>query len=542
MTAIRKSYLIAIEDPASGFGSGVAKDNKWYTVPQGFYMSTGGSTQAQSLYGTGAKLRQNSIYGAFQGSWNASFVMDYDHLEFFSIIFDGEDETYNASTKPYGANTEVTVRGTTCYDHKFMKLNNRRQQSYVIKERILNKIAGGEYDETNTYKGVLARNLQLQRSTSGSQMACEMSGVYSDKITELSNTGDWGTFFTTLDSPLTQYSCMYMGQNKNPEHADAIKQVDSHSIQIETSVSLVYSTCTPIAKDYFEDKTTFTWNASAYMNDPTKKFKLLSNSGGTMDPHTSSAFKDPDGHRALQPMGKNLAPLDWVNFITYTESDRDDWEQVYNNETDAFNNSKNRIVVKAHNSTVKTTTTPKGDGSKLQDTLSSVECDSIEIVIRNTKSKIWDESDKHTAESAAIADASFTSDGMTFTVPVSGYVGTVLGYVEIDQSETALPSSITLGVNNGYTTDLTGYKIISPTLQSATLDGVKYRLDNLVPKQLTAKGAGASGLTVTTDSVTAPTISGTPQVARTDYYFIVKDNGNSATSRYTTGYLQVVVK
>ena len=281
MTAIRKSYLIARE---TAFGSGQPKDGKWYVLPEGFYLSWSGSTQAQSLYGTGAKKRQNSIYGAFQGSWNASFVMDYNHLEFLSMIFDVEDATYNAMTKPEGANSEVTALtseyGHPVYEHRFRKINNKRQQSYVLKERVLNRIAGGLYDETNTLKGFLARNLQLARSTSGSQMACEMSGVFADKFTQLHDT-DQLSFYTPVNDPLTQYSCMYMGTNAEPVSTDAIEQVDSHSLQIETAVSLVYSTCTPIATDYFEDRTTFSWNATAYMNNPTKKFKLLSNSGYT---------------------------------------------------------------------------------------------------------------------------------------------------------------------------------------------------------------------------------------------------------------------
>ena len=89
MTAIRKSYLIAVEKE---FGTGIPEnDNEWWPVPQGFYLSHGSSTQANSMYGTGAKIRQNTIYGVFQGSWSASFVMDFNHLEFLSMLFDQDD-------------------------------------------------------------------------------------------------------------------------------------------------------------------------------------------------------------------------------------------------------------------------------------------------------------------------------------------------------------------------------------------------------------------------------------------------------------------
>ena len=203
MSAIRKAYLIAIED---GFGTGVALNNEWHYLPQGCYLSHSDSTQASSLYGTGAKLRQNTIYGSFQGSWNSSFVMDYDHLELLSMLFDGVDNYpgVDAATA-YDMNTSL---GGGVYEHKFRKINGRRQRSYVIKEYILNTIAGGTYNEMTTIKGVLARNIQLARSTSGSQMAAEISGVFADKITELLT--EMTLPYTAYSDPLTQYSCMYM--------------------------------------------------------------------------------------------------------------------------------------------------------------------------------------------------------------------------------------------------------------------------------------------------------------------------------------------
>jgi len=562
MTAIRKSYLIA---PETTFGSGLPKNDKWYVVPQGFYMSTSSSTQATSLYGTGAKIRQNSIYGSFQGSWNASYVMDFEHLEFLSIIFDTEDDaakpngTQNTTNKQYA---NFNTADTNVYEHRFRKLNNKRQQSYVIKERILNKIAGGHYDEETIYKGVLARNLQLARSTSGSQMAVEMSGVFADKITSLNDTGNIGSLFTQNASPLTQYSCMYLGIHADPVDTDAIKQVDSHSINIETSVSLVYSTCSPIATDYFEDRTTFAWNATAYMNDPTRKFKLLPNSGGTVNPKVGTSLKVTDNGRSFsrQPMGKNLAPLEFVNFITYDESVRDQYSQDYQESiVNAYNASSHVVRIQAINSTVKSTTTPKGDGSKLQDSLSSVECDEIIISIKNSKQYIWDSSDEYNGPTddfvgqmakftqAAITDV--TSEAIDFKIPVTGYSGAILGSIDIAQSNT-VPTS-TISFNSSTHGDLRGFVVVQDVsmfnVSGATGDAAAdtYMLDNLIPKQLTNAGSGMSGLTVQTaksgDDI-FPQITGTPEIIRTDYYFIVKKDTSGSTPVITTGYLRVAVR
>ena len=552
MTAIRKSYLIA---PETSFGSGVPKDGKWYPVPQGFYLSWNGSTQASSLYGTGAKIRQNSIYGQFQGSWSASYVMDFNNLEFLSIIFDAEDNSSPEaidSTDNTKANFLTDINGV--YEHRFVKINSRRQKSFVIKERVLNIIAGGSHDEENLLKGVLARNIQGARSTSGSQMALEMSGVFADKNTTLFDTR-LDSFFVPINDPLTQYSCMYMGLNATPEDEDAIEQLDSHSFNIETSVSLVYSTCSPIATDFFEDKSTFAWNATAYMNDPAKKFKLLSNSGGTLDPKTT--LTTLDGRHSRQPMGKNLAPLEYVNFITYDESKRDAWRGNYVSVVDAYLNSEHIVWVQARNSTVKTTSTPKGDGSKLQDSLSSVECDEIFIRVRNNKPMIWGDSDVYTGTGIVVEEATFTQPIITdvtteaypFKMPVGGYQGIILANVIIPQSEAAM-TTMKLDGQNG-NADLRDYIVVTDVtiMDSNNM----YRLDNLVPKQLTNAGIQPTGgLSVATVSDTVsgspswtgpcPQISGTPSIIRTDYYFIVKKDTSGSTPVYRTGYLRVAVR
>lgn len=575
MTAIRKSYLIAIEDPNEGFGKGIPMKDEhgnelWYTVPQGFYISLSSSTQATSLYGTGAKIRQNTVYGSFAGSWNASYVMDFNHLEFFSILFDTIDNETpeDAGTQEIHKNSaNFSTSDPEVFEHRFRKLNSKRQRSYVLKELVLNKIANGHYDKETIYKGFLARNIQIARSTSGSQMAVEMSGVFADKKSRLLS-GENGSFFMQIASPLTQYSCMYMGLDAEPIDSDAIPQVDSHSINIETNVSLVYSTCSPIATDFFEDRTMFAWNATAYMNDPTRKFELLPNSGGTLNPNVTGdvLFEDEAVNRkfSLQPMGKNLKPLEWVNFITYDESVRDNWrENYYGSIVDAYDNSEHVVWIQAKNSTVKSTTTPKGDGSKLQDSLSSVECDEIIITIKNNRPNIWCDADLYNAnnlDSANITEnvtyrqvpiEDVTEDNIDFKIPVTGYSGVILGNITIPQSEDPITTINLNDPNSEEYPDLTGFVVvedtamfnIDPDTGTPILTG--HRLDNLVPKQLTNAGAGQTGLTVqtaTSNSAIYPQISGTPEIIRTDYYFIVKEDTVGDTPVTITGYLRVAVR
>lgn len=383
MTAIRKSIVFA---PESTFGSGTpdtdiisksGNDYRYCHFPPGTFISHTGARQAQSVYTTGSKRRAGAVYGSFSGSWNISFPLDYDYLEPLAMVYETIGAADN-SADPFEV-FETLDDATPAYPtgshiHYFMKDNAKRIGSFVIREKILNHIAGGgEYsDEVTILKGCVAKSINATRSASGSQYNIEISGTYADQETKLGSLDATDYDMSQTMDGTTQYSCMFMD---GIENTDYVGDVDSHSFTMENNSNMVYNTCTPIAKAYYEGQTNVSWNAQTYANDPQKKFKLRPNSGGYDSSH-------------MKPMGKGLKPMSYATWATYSTSCRDATESIATYVA-AIQQSAQSFVVCAKNSTVKSMTWQKGDGSKMMDSLSSVECDEIRIRAVNTNTDIW---------------------------------------------------------------------------------------------------------------------------------------------------------
>lgn len=392
MTAIRKSVVFA---PETTFGSGepdytnttgLAQNTPYCQFPPGTFISHTGARQATSVYTTGSKRRAGAVYGSFSGSWNISFPFDYNYLEPLAMVFESvgtTDADVNADKFGIFTTLDTAPSGGTAYPtnsklHYFRKINTARVKSFVIREKILNEMAGGSTgsDEITTLKGCVAKSFNVTRSASGSQMNIEISGVYSDQETELGSLDATDYDMAATMDGTSQYSCMFVDGITNNDY---VGDVDSHSFSIDNNANLVYNTCTPIAKQYYEGQTNCAWNAQTYSNDPVKKFKLRPNSGGYDSTHK-------------QPMGKGLKPMTYATWATYTASIRDQTPTgVTSTSTyvQAIQKSDYSFVACAKNSTVKSMTWQKGDGSKMMDSLSSVECDEIRLRIINTSTNVW---------------------------------------------------------------------------------------------------------------------------------------------------------
>ena len=395
MTAIRKSIVFAPEAPdtvtGGGFASGLpdttftSASKQYCQFPPGTFFSHTGARQANSVYTTGSKRRAGAVYGNFSGTWNLSFPLDYNYLEPLEMIYEIQSTADVTDDKfaPFTAIDDVG-QGEAAYPsgstlRYFMKSNSNRVKSYVIREKILNHIAGGSVgsDEVTILKGCVAKSYNVTRSASGSQTNIEISGIYADQETKLGTLAATDYDMAQTMDGTAQYSCMFVD---GIDDDDYVGDVDSHSFSVDNNANLVYNTCTPIAKQYYEGQTNYSWNAQTYSNDPQKKFKLRPNSGGMDSDH-------------MKPMGKGLGPMTYATWATYTASRRDETPTgtitTSSSYVDAIRASDCSFVVCAKNSTVKSMTWQKGDGSKMMDSLSSVECDEIRLRVVNEQDQLW---------------------------------------------------------------------------------------------------------------------------------------------------------
>ena len=379
MTDPRKSVAIALEVGEFG-GGAVNNENEqpvmpgesggiFYALPPGAWSSHSNEFKAESIYATGSKLRETAAYGQFSGSWTLKFIMDYEHTEVLDLIYDN----HTVSTAVSGV---VTKDGESVYDHSWSKDNSLFIKPFVIREKILNRIANkwnpDVHDEVVYLKGCIVKSFKITRSAQGSQMQLEMSGMFADMEVQLADLSK--TDYTAYDNTIgpTQYSCMFLD---GIDADNYVRDVDSHSISIDTGATLVYNTCTPFATSYFEGQNVYSWDARTYANDPVKKFQLRPFSGGVDATH-------------LKPMSKGLAPMKQVDFITYNLSYRDD--PTLDDIVDAWEDSPYRIGFTLIDSTVNAMSWSDGEGEKITDTLQSVECTKVLVTIRNTHpTKNW---------------------------------------------------------------------------------------------------------------------------------------------------------
>lgn len=366
MTEIRKS--IVFKKIASDFGSSGAiseADNKegWYVFPPGTHFSFTASRQAEGIYGAGNKFREAVSYGAFSGSWNLSFILDYNHLEPLEMIF--EKVTSNV---PDASSTEKSATFI------FEKANTSRVGHYAFRIKQMNEIAGGPKgsDEVVTLYGCVAKQISISRTAQSSQATVEMNGTFANMRTQLGSLASTDYREYADDTEITQYSCMFVDSFKDSNY---VADVDSHTVSVENAVNFVYNTCKAFATGYFEGRSTIQWNAQTYSNDPKGKFRLRVNSGGVDSTH-------------LRPMCKGLKPMAKTIFTTYsgtTCSDDGNTGEYGSGITVAHDNSNYSMDVELTKSVVKSITYPKGESGKMSDALSSVDCAGIKITVKRPK-------------------------------------------------------------------------------------------------------------------------------------------------------------
>ena len=367
MTEIRKSIVFKKE--LGEFGSSTAKASAkettgWCLFPMGTHFSFTAARQAEGIYGAGNKFREAAAYGPFSGTWNLSFILDYDRLEPFEMIF--ENVTYSEDNK--------TIT--------FEKKNNSRVSHYAFRVKQMNRIAGGSEgsDEVTILTGCVAKQISISRSAQSSQATVEMNGSFANMETVLGNLDSTDYVSYPDDEEIAQYSCMFKGDANDSNY---VADVDAHTVSVENAISYVYSTCKAFASNYFEGRTTIQWNAQTYSNDPKKKFRLLPNSGGMDSTH-------------LSPMCKGLRPMSKVKFVSFSgtvcKDDKAENPEYNEKIAEAIKASNYSFDIELKNSVVKSITYSKGEGGKMSDSLSSVDCSGIKITVkRNKGKKLWGE-------------------------------------------------------------------------------------------------------------------------------------------------------
>ena len=340
--------------PERKFKEGKNGGDKWIAPPPGSYFSSTANRQTSSIYTTGSKKWETTAYGAFSGTWDWTFMLDYYYLEPLLLAFDTVNDMKWVDSAGYS-----NFSGDTFV---FKKERTGRVPSFTVRRKILHRVAGGETDEMVELMGCVVSSISFSRSASTSQYQVQMSGTYA---TEMMTLGDLGeTDYQPYNGELVEYSCVAVADSADSkiDGATYVANTDSISVSIQSNTNMVFNTCTPFAAQYYEDRGQFQISTSCYSTDP-EVYKTRMYSGG----HDSSK-------RA--PMSKGLKPMEKMFIISFNG------EVDENKVSDAYNNSGCSICFEATKLVVKSMKWVNGDGGKLTDSLSSTDCRDISLTIK----------------------------------------------------------------------------------------------------------------------------------------------------------------
>lgn len=346
--------------PERKFKGGKHTDDKWIAPPSGSYFSSTGTRQTSAIYTTGSKKWETTAYGAYSGTWDWTFMLDYYYLEPFLLAFDKVYIDDNETPKVWGeSSTYGDYNGST---FKFMKGQTGRVPSFTVRRKILHTVAGGDTDELVELYGCVVNTISFSRSASTSQYQVQMSGTYANEEMKLGTLPE--TDYKEYNGELVEYSCVAVADDADSEidGATYIANTDSISVSIQNNTNMVFNTCTPFATQYYEDRNQFQISTSCYSTDP-QAYKTRMYSGGFTN-------------EKLKPMSKGLKPMEKMYIISFNgEVDED-------KVSDAYNNSECSVCFEATKLVVKSMKWVNGDGSKLTDSLSSVDCKDITLTIK----------------------------------------------------------------------------------------------------------------------------------------------------------------
>lgn len=357
MTSVRMSHVFALEETFKG---GLPEGGKWIAPPPGSYFTSTSGRQSTSIYTTGSKKWETTAYGGFSGTWEWTFMLDYNYLEPFMMVFDKINDITPGDTGFDSAKDGVFT---------FTKESTGRAQSFCVQRKILNRIAGGSDDETTILKGCVVQTVSFARSATTSQYQVTMSGQYADEEIILGDLAK--TDYKEYDGSLVEYSCVLINDLDNPaiETSSYVANTDSVSVSITNNISLVYNTCTPFPTQYYEDTCQFKINTSCYSVNP-KVYKTRVYSGGF-------------SNEKIKPMSKGLKPMRKMYIASYTsEYDGDGTIPT------VIRTSGKYLIFDIDKVVIDSMKWPNGDGSKLVDALSSTNCRSISMIVKNGNEKL----------------------------------------------------------------------------------------------------------------------------------------------------------
>lgn len=352
--ASRQSFTYIIEDEYAQYPKAKETDTDlmWFVPPPGSWFESSHSRSVSSIYEVGMKRLADFNYGKISGTWQWTFVLDYNYLEPFLLFFEGYD--YSEFSPDKNSENPWTNWGT----HRFYKTETDTVRSFTVRRKRLHRVAGGIADEVVDLQGCVCTTLTMTQSAGGSETRVTLSGIYS---TEHINT-DYTNL--SLDIPenrtpvLTEFGCVYNG-------SDLITNVQDWGIRIGNNVKGIYGVGYPCVRSYYEEETAYAFSLTAFANNPKQLAQRVLSGGYRNDLHA--------------PINEKALPIPRLSLRSRSPA----IETYFDPDSDEKREFRYSMDVDISDCTVNAMTWPSGDGSKLMDKLSNGRCAYMEFTFVN---------------------------------------------------------------------------------------------------------------------------------------------------------------
>lgn len=260
MTGIRTS---AIFKPEKEFGVEDA-NGSWHRFPSGLSFGYQPRNNIKTYFEIGNKFYDRAVAGNFSGTFNITFKMDYECIDFLGAVFEGYE--YDAGTKT----------------HTFRKANGKRVPSFSVRVKKMNRIVGGSADTTVILVGCVVTSFSMAHNGSSDATSnVTISGNYANESMDKDDLDetDWQDYYNEDDEGYDKGDIVPVEWTCVTINGEPVAYTENATFGVSNSVSMVPGCGVRFSENYSEGQSNVTLSTSCYSVNPETYYQRMYSGG-----------------------------------------------------------------------------------------------------------------------------------------------------------------------------------------------------------------------------------------------------------------------